>query len=136
MDFIKKMYKKYEDVFWYLVFGVLTTIVNILVYYVFANIISMNYLIANVIAWAAAVLFAYVTNRIFVFKSTTKGLQAIVKEFSLFVGCRLVSGGVDMGIMFLMVSTMGINDMIAKIVCQIIVIVSNYIFSKLIIFKK
>ncbi|MEG1848646.1 MAG: GtrA family protein [Lachnospiraceae bacterium] len=136
MDRFITLYKKYEDIILYLFFGVLTTVVNIVVYYVCANLMGMYYLAANVCAWIAAVLFAYVTNRIWVFKSTANGLQAILKELILFTGCRVLSGVMDMGIMFFMVSLVHIDDMIAKLVCQVLVTIANYVFSKLIIFKK
>ena len=94
------------------------------------------YMLANAIAWALCVLFAYVTNRTFVFKSQVKGFQNIVAEFSKFVTCRIASGAMDMGLMFIMVSILSINDSVSKVVSQIVVIVAKYIFSKLFIFKE
>ena len=136
MKFIMNMYKKYEDVILYLFFGGLTFLICIASYYVCADILSMHYMVANVISWVIAVLFAYITNRIWVFKSNAKGFRAILKELWLFIACRLTTGGIEIVIMFIGVTLMNVNDMIVKIIAQIIVILSNYVFSKLIIFKK
>lgn len=133
---IVEMYKKYEDVILYLFFGGLTFLISIGSYYIFAETFEMHYMVANVISWIIAVLFAYVTNRIFVFKSNARGMKQIIKELWLFIACRLTTGGIEVVIMFLGVSLMSINDMIVKVIAQIIVILSNYVFSKLIIFKK
>lgn len=136
MDFIMRMYRKYEDIVLYLIFGLLTTVVNVVVYYLFATVGGIHYLAANVIAWVAAVLFAYGTNRKYVFKSTAREITDVFREFTLFVGCRVFSLAMDMGIMFLMVSILGIHDFAAKLASQVVVIIANYVFSKLIIFKK
>lgn len=136
IKFVMDMYKKYEDVILYLFFGGLTFLICIGSYYVCAEVLGMHYMIANVISWVIAVLFAYVTNRIWVFKSNAKGMMAILKELWLFIACRLTTGGIEVVIMFVGVTLMNVNDMIVKIIAQIIVILSNYVFSKLIIFKK
>lgn len=116
----------------YVVFGVLTTLVNIVVYFFFARICGINYLISNVIAWVLSVLFAYITNRIWVFESKNAN---ILKEMSLFFGGRLFSGVVDTGLMYLFIDILSIGDFISKIVIQVIVVVLNYVISKLIVFK-
>ena len=97
---------------------------------------GINYLVANAISWAAAVAFAYITNRTWVFKSKVKGFSAIMRQISTFVGCRLLSGVMDMAIMFISVDMVGIPDGVAKFITQVMVVVLNYIFSKLIIFRK
>ena len=139
INWIIKMWHKHKDIFWYCFFGGLTTLVNIAVYYFCKEIIALPweywYLVSNAIAWVAAVLFAYVTNRKWVFKSTVTDAKGIFIECVTFFGFRLASGAIDMTTMFVMVTLLGINDFIAKLVCQFIVIVLNYVFSKLFIFK-
>jgi putative flippase GtrA len=117
----------------YVVFGAFTFFVNLISYFFFANILNINYLISNAIAWFLSVLFAYVTNRTWVFESKS---PKILKEMSLFFGGRIFSGVVDMVLMYTFIDLLVFDDTISKIVVQIIVIVLNYIFSKLIVFKE
>ena len=116
----------------YVFFGTLTFFVNLISYFFFEDILGVNYLISNVIAWFLSVLFAYVTNRIWVFESKSPD---ILKEMSLFFGGRIFSGAIDTALMYLFIDVLVIGDAISKIIVQIIVIVLNYIFSKLIVFK-
>ena len=116
----------------YVVFFFFTFFVNIAVYFLFEDVLGVNYLISNIVAWFFSVLFAYITNRIWVFESKSPD---ILKEMSLFFGGRIFSGVVDTALMYLFIDVMMIGDAISKIVVQIIVIVLNYIFSKLIVFK-
>ncbi len=116
----------------YVVFGVLTTLVNIAVYYLFADILGVNYLISNVIAWFLSVMFAYITNRIWVFESRNTN---ILKECTLFFSGRIFSGIVDTGLMYLFIDILLIGDLVSKIVIQVIVVILNYVISKLIVFK-
>lgn len=120
-----------KEIFWYVVFGVLTTIVNIVVYYVFSRL-GVNYLISNVLAWFFSVLFAYVTNRKWVFESKSTN---ILKECGLFFSGRIFSGVVDTGLMWLFIDILAIGDLISKIVIQVIVVILNYVISKWIVFK-
>ena len=117
----------------YVVFGAFTFFVNLISYFFFANILNINYLVSNAIAWFLSVLFAYITNRTWVFESKS---PKILKEMSLFFGGRIFSGVVDMVLMYTFIDLLVFNDSISKIVVQIIVIVLNYIFSKLIVFKE
>ncbi len=117
----------------YVVFGAFTFFVNLISYFFFANILNINYLVSNAIAWFLSVLFAYITNRTWVFESKS---PKILKEMSLFFGGRIFSGAVDMLLMYTFIDLLVFNDSISKIVVQIIVIVLNYIFSKLIVFKE
>ena len=116
----------------YVVFGAFTFFVNLISYFFFANLLGINYLVSNGIAWFLSVLFAYVTNRIWVFESKSPN---ILKEMSLFFGGRIFSGIVDMFLMYAFIDLLMFDGSISKIVVQIIVIVLNYIFSKLIVFK-
>ena len=115
----------------YIIFGALTTIVNIAVYFFFTKICGVNYIVSNIIAWFLSVLFAYITNRIWVFESHNTNL---VKESILFFGGRLFSGILDTGLMILFIDILTIGDLISKIVIQIIVVAINYIFSKWVVF--
>ncbi len=132
---MKELFMKYKEVISYLFFGVLTTVVNFVVYFACTDGLHINYLAATAVSWVAAVLFAYVTNRKWVFESKVRGFMPILREMAVFVGCRVFSGVMDMGIMFISVDMIGISDRIAKFITQVAVVVLNYIFSKIIIFR-
>lgn len=133
---LKKVLNK--EVIMYLIFGVLTTVVSLLVYYgciyTFLNPENAVQLqIANIISWIAGVAFAYITNRKFVFESNESNQ---LKEISKFVISRLATLFLDMIIMFIGVTCLHGNDKIVKLISQVLVIIGNYIFSKLFVFKK
>ena len=134
-QFCKDKYLKHKELIKYLIFGILTTIVNFVIYIIFAKMLLVDEFISNVIAWAISVVFAYITNKIYVFESKTKKIKEIIKEIISFVGCRLFSGVVDTGSFFIFVTILKMNDILAKIIIAILVVILNYIFSKLIIFK-
>lgn len=121
-----------KEVVSYVIFGILTTVVNIVVYYFFGDILGVNYVISNIIAWFLSVLFAYVTNRIWVFESKNDN---ILKEVVLFFGGRAFSGVLDTLLMVLFIEVLLVGDFISKIIIQIIVVILNYVISKLIVFK-
>ncbi len=132
-----ELYKKYKEVINYLVFGGLSTVVNFASYYIAAYLFGIDEVISSGISWFCAVLFAYITNKIFVFSSKTENKRGIIKEIVSFFGFRIISGALcDVGTFALMINVLGINDIIAKVVTQIMVILLNYIFSKFIIFRK
>lgn len=138
MKRIINLYKKYQEIINYLIVGVLTTIVSLATYYIcvltFLNPNkAIELQIANIISWIIAVLFAFVTNKIFVFKSKNKNL---FKEFTSFVGARVLTLLLDMLIMFVMVTALGINDKVSKLVVQVVVTILNYVFSKIFVFRK
>ena len=140
MRTIISLYKKYYEIINYLIFGFLTTIVSVVTYIIFANTLFSNKGIfdiqcANVLSWICAVAFAYITNRLFVFKSDTVGKEKI-KEIFNFVIARFFSLIIDMFMMFLLFNVMHIDDTISKIIVQFIVVIMNYIFSKVMVFKK
>ena len=116
----------------YVVFGAFTFLVNIVTYFLFESVMGINYLVSNVLAWFFSVLFAYITNRTWVFESKSPN---ILKEMSLFFGGRIFSGVVDTVLMYLFIDVLVLGNTFSKIVVQIIVIVLNYVFSKLIVFK-
>ncbi|TFZ93039.1 GtrA family protein, partial [Clostridioides difficile] len=126
----------HKETILYLFFGTLTTFVNIISYLFFTRVVSLNFIIANILAWILAVLFAYFTNKFFVFESKVIEIAFLFKEFLSFVSFRLFSGITEMLIMYIMIDLLFINDIIVKVFTNIIVIVLNYVFSKMIIFKK
>ncbi len=133
---IRKYWKKYREVIMYLVFGVLTTAVNILSYGLVTRLFHQNEYVANVIAWILSVAFAFITNKVFVFESKEKTRQVIIKESFSFFGWRIVSLICDMSLMYLMLSILKWNDMISKILSNVIVVILNYVFSKLFVFNQ
>ena len=139
MELINKIiyiYKKNKEVVNYLVFGCLTTILNLMVYFILTFTLldvsnSFELQIANVISWLMAVVFAYVTNRKFVFNSQNQNKK---KELFNFFIARLVTLFIDMVIMYFGVNILLFSDKLIKVISQIIVIVSNYILSKIFVF--
>ena len=132
----KEIYKKYKQIINYLIIGGLTTLVNLLVYYSLTLFVlnpenGLDLQIANVVAWTVAVVFAYFTNRKYVFESKEKTLKEAIKFFI----SRLSTLFIDMGLMYLLVTRLHFNDKIIKVIVQIIVIVLNYVFSKFFVFK-
>lgn len=132
---IKAMLVKYWDVLSYLIFGVLTTVVNYLVYLPLLNLAAWPAAVCNVIAWAAAVAFAYLTNKPFVFKSHDWSMDTVLPELTKFVSCRLASGAMETGIIFLAVDLLGWNGNVWKLITSVLVVILNYVFSKLIVFR-
>ncbi len=131
-NFLKKLFSK--EVILYLIFGGLTTLVDFIVFYISNETLKMHYVLATCLAWVFAVLFAYVTNKIFVF-STIENKHNIFKEMLYFFGLRLASLGLSIVFMVIMVDFMLIPKLISKILVNIFVVVANYFFSKLFIFK-
>ena len=120
----------------YIFFGICTTLVNVIVYYICAHIFDLSTALGTALAWFLSVLFAYITNKIFVFESKTNGRKELVKEVSSFFGARILSYVIDMAGMYLLVSILLTNKMFAKVVMNVVVIILNYIFSKLFVFQK
>ena len=130
------LYKKYEEIINYIVVGGATTIISILSYYLFRIILSsntnLNVQISTVFSWIVAVTFAYFANRIFVFKSNNSRKTEAVK----FVTSRIMSLLIEMLVMFILTSVVKINDKVAKVLVQFIIVILNYLFSKIFVFKK
>lgn len=120
----------------YLLFGVLTTVVNIVTYYICAKVLHIDYQIANIIAWLVCVTFAYITNKLYVFDSKSIDKVTITKEIISFYGFRVFSLVIDVILLYIFVKNLLLDDMIAKILINIIVIIINYITSKIFVFKK
>ncbi len=133
MKYIKFLLLKYREIILYLLFGFCTTIVNIVVYLI-CDKIGFSITISTIIAWILSVLFAYISNRSFVFKSKTHSIADITKEVINFFVCRLATGVLDLVIMILFVDIFNFNGLIIKILSNIIVIILNYVLSKLMVF--
>lgn len=133
---IKDLWSKYKDTIPYLFFGVLTTLVNIVTFDVLWHFLGWNYQIANALAYLISVIFAYVTNKLWVFNSHTDTWSAFWKEMGSFFLFRAASWVIDQGTMTIGVSLLHGNGLIVKIIANAVVIILNYIFSKFIIFRK
>lgn len=129
----KNLYVQYKEIINYLIFGGLTFVVSMLTYYICR--LAFDYVLSNLISWVAAVLFAYITNKAFVFESKTETIFLLIKEFVLFIASRIFTLLLETAILYIMVDWLHINDMLVKVIAQIIVILTNYILSKLVIFK-
>lgn len=136
---LKKIYaviRVHYDVLIYLIFGVLTTAVNYAVYLPCLNLWGFSAAWSNVIAWIAAVIFAYFTNKPFVFHSQDWSLETVIPEAAKFIGTRIGSGGMETLILFLSVDLFGWNGNLWKVVTSVLVVVLNYVGSKLFVFRK
>lgn len=126
--------KKNREVLAYLVFGVLTTIVSVVSFQLACKV--LNYLAANVLSWIIAVTFAFVTNKKYVFKSKTPGWGSFLGQMAGFYAARLFSLGVEELGLFLMIDILAVSRLISKLVLQVVVVVLNYVLSKMFVFKK
>ncbi len=125
-----------KEVFSYLVFGVLTTLINILSYALFTDLLGFHYTIATVLAWVLAVLFAFITNKLYVFESKSFQMKLFLKEFIFFIFFRALSLGLDLLSMVILIEWLKANDLAAKVVANVLVVLFNYAASKLFIFRK
>lgn len=133
---IKDLITKYYDILSYLFFGVLTTVVNFLIYYPCYNVLGLSAAVSNMIAWVGAVAFAFLTNKPFVFKSNDWSPAVTIPELIKFVGCRLGSGLLETGFMALTVDLLQWNGNIMKVIISVAVVILNYVGSKLLVFTK
>lgn len=136
MQTIKNLIIKYWDILSYLFFGGLTTLVNFLVYFPCYNYLGLSATASNVIAWAVAVAFAYLTNKPFVFRSHDWSWKTVGPELAKFVGCRIGSGLLETAAIFLTVDILGWNGNLMKVILAVAVVILNYVASKLLVFKK
>lgn len=134
--------KKHKEIVLYIVFGALTTLVNYLVFYPLVNLPGMKdsvswwTLVVNVIAWVAAVAFAYVTNKFFVFESKDKSKKTVFREIVSFVGARVASLLIEEAILALFVTVLHFNENLIKLIASVGTVIINYFFSKFVIFRK
>lgn len=146
MKKIKSLFLKYKEPILYVFFGGLTTLVNYIIYFSCTEGFRLGWSAATVLAWSGAVLFAYVTNRKWVFESSVIGVQAVVLEFAKFIAARLLSLGMEWVTLKLLLDILHMNNYIyaslpvgefaAKTIAQVIVIIANYIFGKWVVFRK
>ena len=136
MEKIYTLIRKYYDILAYLFFGVLTTAVNYVVYLPCYNLLHLSAAVSNVIAWVVAVAFAYLTNKPFVFRSHDWTAKTVIPELTKFVGSRIASGALETGIIFLTVDLLLWNGNVMKLVTSVLVVIINYVASKLLVFRK
>ena len=136
MEKIRVLIRKHYEFLAFVFFGGLTTVVNYLVYIPCLYILGLSATVSNVIAWAVAVTFAFVTNKPFVFRSHDWSAKVVWPELGKFVGSRLASGGIETAIIFVTVDLLAWNGVIMKLIVSVLVIVLNYIGSKLLVFRK
>ena len=119
----------------YGIFGVLTTIINIVSYWALTRLFGLRVVTSTVLAWLAAVFFAYYTNRKYVFQSKNSSFFAVIFEAAYFFACRIATGLLDVVIMYVFADVLGLYDVAVKVVSNVIVVILNYVASKLFIFK-
>lgn len=127
---------KYKGLLSYLFFGFLTTLVNFLVYFPLYNWFSLSAAVSNAIAWLLAVLFAYLTNKPFVFDSRDWSVATVIPEATKFIGCRIGTGLLETLFLWLLVDWYAYDGNWVKIIISILVVVLNYISSKWLVFRK
>ena len=133
---IKALCLKYKEVLLYLIFGGLTTVVSLVTFWLAGHPLGLNTLIANVVSWICAVTFAYVTNAKWVFEAKPETGGERFRQFVSFYAGRLATLGVEELILFVFVTLLHCNDMLIKVIAQVVVVVLNYVISKLLVFRK
>ena len=136
MEKAKALIGKYRSLILYAVFGVLTTLVNMAAYWLCFDVMGIPNVPATIIAWVLAVSFAFITNKLWVFDSKSFDGKTLKHEIPTFFGARLATGVLDVAIMYLAVDLMHWNPTFWKLVSNILVIIINYVASKLVIFRK
>ena len=136
MQKIKELMKKYEEVLKYLIIGILTTVINYIVFAILVNNAKIEMHTSNIIAWVVSVIFAYITNKLFVFESKSFKVKILIKEITTFTLARILSLLLEEAILYIFVNLLNMNKLVIKLVANILVIILNYILSKFIIFRK
>lgn len=136
MEKISALFKKYKEIILYLFFGGATTIVNIVCYFLLYDVFSVSNVISTIISQIVAIIFAFVTNKLYVFESKTSTKKEAIREISSFFFFRFITGVLDVLIMYIAVDKMAMSGTLWKIISNIIVIILNFIASKLFVFKK
>lgn len=136
LEKLKLLFSKYREPVLYIFFGGLTTAVSFVSYWILVDGVHLHYMVSTVLSWILSVTFAYVTNRRWVFESRAHGVGAVLWEIVCFFACRVASGLMEMGLMYVGVDLLRVNDKAVKLVANIFVIVANYILSKVIVFRK
>ncbi|MCD7726070.1 MAG: GtrA family protein [Clostridiales bacterium] len=130
------LYRKHKEGFNYLIFGFLAFVLNYVLYWVFESLLHIHYMAATVLSWVLTTAFAYWTNRTFVFQSRNKDFRMIWKELVSFFSARVATEVLELALMYLMVDCLHGNEYVAKLIGQTLVILANYVLSKLWIFKE
>lgn len=136
MEKISKLFRQYKEIILYLFFGGCTTLVSIVVFWYFSCVLDLNEHPSNIISWIIAVMFAFLTNRIWVFNSPTKTIKEFIKQMLSFYAGRLFTLLLEEIILLVFVTVMNLNEMAVKILAQFVVIILNYVISRLFIFGK
>ena len=136
MKYLKELLARYRGIILYCIFGLFTTVVNVGVYYLCFSVIALSNVLSTLLAWFISVLFAFVTNKIWVFESRSFKAVVLLREALSFFSCRLLTGALDLLIMYVAVDVMGWNEMLWKLISNVIVIVINYGASRILIFRK
>lgn len=134
MNKLIQFYKKHKGIVLYLIFGALTTLVNILTYYLCYQVLSLSNVLSTIIAWVVAVAFAFVTNKLFVFESSARKKKAVIEAVN-FTACRVGTGVIEIAMMYLLVDILAFNGTIMKLITNVVVIILNYVASKLLVFR-
>ena len=137
---LKNLYKKYKEIINYLIIGGLTTVVSLATFYIvriffLTNNTQLDIQISNIISWFFAVLFAFITNKKYVFESKKEGKEKLIEMIKFYLS-RITTLLIDMATMWLLTAPLNINDKISKIIVQFIIVVLNYVFSKIFVFNK
>ena len=133
---LKRLFLKYKKIIMYGIFGVLTTILNIVTYWFCYDILHIPNIISNTIAWVVAIAVAFITNKLWVFDSKDTKKETVIAELVKFIIARVATGVIDLIIMFTAVDVMQLPAVIFKVIANVIVIILNYILSNILIFKK
>ena len=136
MKRIAELLRKYKEMILYLVVGGLTTLINVVAYWIFAHPVSLDTVISTVLAWFLSVLFAFFANKIIVFESKSYEKKLFIKEIILFFISRALTGALDVAIMYVTVDLLLFNDIVMKIISNVIIIILNYVISKFLVFGK
>lgn len=142
MKKIAEFVEKHKEIIMYLIFGVATTLVNYAIYTLFVEVLQVEMTVSNMAAWLGAVVFAFITNKLFVFESRQLGFNVLIKEIFSFFGSRVLSGIIEIATPTLLYKIgfdfelFGIKGFAAKALVSVVVIILNYVFSKLFVFKK
>lgn len=136
MEKLRSLLRAHRELVSYVFWGVMTTAVNYAAYLLLTRGAMVYYLTASAIAWAVSVLFAYVVNKLFVFRSRDWAWRVALRELWQMVASRLFSGALELGILWLFVDTLHWNDAVVKLAANVVVVVVNYVLSKWVIFKK
>lgn len=132
----QSFYKKYKEILLYLFFGGLTMIVSIVSYAICNLVFGIDVLVANIISWLLAVMFSFYTNRIWVFQASTNSISGFLKQMVSFYSGRVVTLIIEEIILFIFITYLQYNSMVVKIIAQVVVVILNYVISKLWVFKK